>query len=86
VNHPGFGIGWKNDRRPTDLDFADDIALAAEEDHICQEMTTNLGEDGAKFGFHSSQEKTEVVRTSHTSDSQPIYIGQAELNILVASY
>jgi len=68
MNHPGFGIGWKNDRRLTDLDFVDDIALAAEEDHVCQEMTTNLGEDGAKFGLHISPEKTKVIRTSNTSD------------------
>jgi len=42
MNHPGFGIGWKNDRRLTDLDFADDISLAAQEDRVCQEMATNL--------------------------------------------
>jgi len=67
MNHPGFGIGWKNDRRLTDLDFADNIALAAEEDHVCQEMTTNLAEHSAKFGLHISQEKTKVIRTNHTS-------------------
>ena len=79
TNHPRFGIGWKNDRRLTDLDFIDDIALAADEDHVCQEMTTNLAEHSAKFGLHISQETTKVIKTNHRSDSQPIYIGQAEL-------
>ena len=66
MNHPGFGIGWKNDRTSERqyLDFADDIALAAEEDHVCQEMTTNLAEHRAKFGLHISQEKTKFIRTA----------------------
>jgi len=38
--------------RMTDLDFADDIALVAE-DHVCvcQEMTTNLALHSAKFSL-----------------------------------
>jgi len=70
MNHPGLAL----DGRTTDLDFTNDIALAADEDHICQEMTTNL----AEHRLHISQEKTKVIRTNHTSDSQPIHIGQAE--------
>jgi len=42
-------------------------------------MTTNLAEHSAKFGLHISQETTKVIKTNHRSDSQPIYIGQAEL-------
>jgi len=30
MDQPGLGIGWKDDKRLTDFDFADDIALVAE--------------------------------------------------------
>ena len=68
-----LGIGWKNDKLLTDLDFADDIALVAGDDHVCQEMTTNIAEHSAKFGLHVSQEKTKIIRTNQTPDSQPMY-------------
>jgi len=31
MDQPGLGIGWKNDKRLTDLDFANDIALVAKQ-------------------------------------------------------
>jgi len=34
MDQPRFGIRWKSSMRMTDLDFADDIALVAE-DHVC---------------------------------------------------
>ena len=79
VEQPGLGIGRKNDKWLTDLDFADDLALVAEDDQVCQETTTNLAEHSAKFGLHISQEKTKIIRTDQTPDSQPMYTGQAEL-------
>ena len=78
VDPSRLGIGWKNDKLFTDLDFADDIARVAEDDHVCQEMTTNLAEHSAKFGLHVSQEKTKIIRTNQTPDSQPMYTEQAE--------
>ena len=63
----------------TNLDFADDIALVAGDDHLCQEMTTNIAEHSAKFGMHISQKKTKITRTNQTPDSQSMYTGQAEL-------
>ena len=63
VEQPGLGIGRKNDKRLTDLDFADDLALVAEDDQVCQETTTNLAEHSAHFGMHISQEKTKIIRT-----------------------
>ena len=41
MDQPGLGIGWKDDKRLTDLDFADDIALVAEQLSPC--MSTNDG-------------------------------------------
>jgi len=55
VDPSRLGIGWKNDKLLTDLDFADDTARVAEDDHVCQEITTNLADHSAKFGLHVSQ-------------------------------
>jgi len=79
VEQPGLGIGRKNDRRLTDLDFADDLVLVAEDGHVCQGTSTNLAEHSAQFGLHVSQEKTKIIRTNQTSEVQPILIEQAEL-------
>ena len=59
MDQPGFGIGWKNDKRLTDLDFADDIALVAEQAHVCQQITTNM--HSVKFGLHISLQKTKII-------------------------
>jgi len=42
MDKPEYGIVWHKQNRLTDLDFADDIALMAEEAKVCQEMTTKL--------------------------------------------
>ena len=36
VDQPDFGIGWQRAKRLMDLDFADDIALNAENEQVCQ--------------------------------------------------
>jgi len=56
MDEPRFGIGWRNNTRLTELGFADDIALMAEEDRVCLEMTTNLALHSVKFGLKISQE------------------------------
>ena len=40
MDQPEYGIKWQRHRQLTDLDFADDIAMMAENDVVCQEMTT----------------------------------------------
>jgi len=42
---------WQRHRQLTDLDFADDIAMMAENDVVCQEMTTHLQEKSAQVGL-----------------------------------
>ena len=79
MDHPGFGIGCKNDKRLTDFDFADDIAPVAEQAHVCQQMTTNLAVHSIKFGLHISLEKTKIIHASQAARPQPIYLGQTEL-------
>ena len=46
------GIVWQKRNRLTDLDFADDIAIVAEEENVYQEMTTKLEEQSAQVGLN----------------------------------
>jgi len=79
VDQPGLGIGWKDDKRLTDLDFADDIALVSQQAHVCQQMTANLETHSVKLGLHISLEKTKIIQASQAATSEPIYVGQTEL-------
>jgi len=70
VDQPGLGIGWKDDKRPTDLDFADDIAVVAEQAYVCQQMTANLATHSVKLGLHISLEKTKIIQASQAAKRQ----------------
>jgi len=37
MNKDNYGINWQDNRKLTDLDFADDIAMLAETDQECKE-------------------------------------------------
>jgi len=65
--------------RLTDLDFADDIALVAEQAHVCQQMTAKLATHSVKLGLHISLEKTKIIQASQAATSQPIYLAQTAL-------
>jgi len=54
-----YDIVWQKRNRLTDLDFADDIAIVAEEENVCQEMTTKLEEQSAQVGLNIRREKNE---------------------------
>jgi len=71
-----YGIVWQKRNRLTDLDFADDIAIVAEEENVCQEMTTKLGEQSAQVGLNISQEKTKAMGITQRSLPQPIVVAQ----------
>jgi len=85
MDQPGFGIGWKNDKRLTDLDFADDIALVAEQAHVCQQMTTNLAVHSIKFGLHISLEKTKIIHAMQAAIPQPIYQDKPSWSVWINS-
>jgi len=57
-----YGIKRQDDRKLTDLDFADDIAMLAETDQQCQEMTNSLNEHSTTVGLQISREKPEIFR------------------------
>ena len=77
MDKPEYGIIWQNQNRLTDLDFADDIAILAEEENVgplCQEMTTKLEEQSAQAGLNVSREKTKVMGIIQRPSSQPIAV------------
>ena len=75
VDKPSIAIKPQRDEWLTDLDFADDVALLAEKESVCQEMTTNLAVHSAMVGLHINQEKSRVMRVnSTTTQPQPIRI------------
>jgi len=49
-----YGIVWQKRNCLTDLDFADDIGIVAEEENVCQEITTKLEEQSAHVGLNIS--------------------------------
>jgi len=74
-----YGIVWQKRNRLTDLDFADDIAIVAEEENVCQEMTTKLEEQSAQVGLNISREKTKAMGITQHSSPQPIAVAQGNI-------
>jgi len=74
-----YGIIWQKQNRLTDLDFADDIAIVAEEENVCQEMTTKLEEQSAQVGLNISREKTKAMEITQRSSLQPIAVAQGNV-------
>ncbi|PIO73736.1 hypothetical protein TELCIR_04285 [Teladorsagia circumcincta] len=52
---------WYNEERLADLDFADDIALLAQDEEKLQEATTNLNSEATMIGLRISVEKSKVM-------------------------
>jgi hypothetical protein len=74
-----FGISWSTDKRLTDLDFADDIALLVESKSVLQDMRTSLGVHASAVGLKISSQKTKVMQfggketnTQLTTSTEPI--------------
>jgi len=74
-----YGIVWQKRNRLTDLDFTDDIAIVAEEENVCQEMTTKLEEQSAQVGQNISREKTKAMGITQRSSPQPIAVAQENI-------
>jgi len=78
MDKPEYGIIWKKQNRLTDLYFADDIAILAEEESVCQEMTTKLEEQSAQVGLNVSRERT-VMGITQRPSTQPIAVAQGNI-------
>jgi len=56
--------------------LSDDIAIVAEEENVCQEMTIKLEEQSAQVGLNISRKKTKAMGITQRSSPQPIAIAQ----------
>ena len=70
----GFKLDRKRSRRHnpnviTDLDFADDIALVAEELEQAQDFLHCVQENAAKIGLHLNSDKTEFMSFNQVQDT-----------------
>jgi len=62
-----YSIVWQKRNRLTNLDFANDIAIVAEEENVCQEMTTKLEEQSAQVELNISREKMKAMGITQCS-------------------
>jgi len=76
-----YGIFWQKQNRLMDLDFADHIAILAEAENVCQEMTTKLEEQSAQVGLNISREKTKVMGITQRPSLQPIAAAQGNIEL-----
>ena len=74
-----YGITWQKRNRLMDLDFANDIAIVAEEENVRQEMTTKLEEQSAQVGLNISRKKTKAMGITQRSSPQPIAVAQGNI-------
>ena len=70
----GFNLDRKRSRRHnpnviTDLEFADDIALVAEELEQAQDFLHCVQENAAKIGLHLNSDKTEFMTFNEVQDT-----------------
>ena len=70
----GFNLDRRRSRRHnpnviTDLDFADDIALVAEELEQAQDFLHCVQENAAKIGLHLNSDKTEFMTFNEVQDT-----------------
>ncbi|PIO74748.1 hypothetical protein TELCIR_03237 [Teladorsagia circumcincta] len=68
------GISWSGQNRLTDLDFADDIALLAEDESKLQQVATCLDNEANMTGLRISAHKSKVMKVG---------FDRAQLNIIV---
>ncbi|KAI8483834.1 hypothetical protein Bbelb_383610 [Branchiostoma belcheri] len=82
-----FGIPWEGDRRLTDLDFTDDIALTAESQLTVQDMTTSAETEAGKVGLRISCQKTKVMQVGDQQTNTNLHIsGEPVENVRQFTY
>ncbi|VDP12047.1 unnamed protein product [Heligmosomoides polygyrus] len=60
------GIKWSRTHRLADLDFADDVAIIAENNGLLQQATTNLANKAKKIGLRLNPDKSKVMSIGRT--------------------
>jgi len=74
-----YGIIWQKRNCLTDLGFADDIAIVAEKENVCQEMTTKFEEQSTQVELNISRNKMKAMGITQLSSQQPIGVAQGNI-------
>ncbi|WKY02008.1 hypothetical protein Q1695_015762 [Nippostrongylus brasiliensis] len=74
------GIQWFGGRL-ADLDFADDVAVLAEDSVALQRTTECLGDEASKIGLCLSSEKSKVMHVGHGTLGGDVYVGTSRLDL-----
>jgi len=73
------GIQWKDGKRLTDLDFADDIALLDDTWEGMRELTGNIEKEAASVGLRINADKTKLMIAGNMGTSQTITAGGKQI-------
>ncbi|PIO54416.1 hypothetical protein TELCIR_24222 [Teladorsagia circumcincta] len=73
------GLSWYNEERLADLDFADDIALLAQDEAKLQDATTNLNSEATMIGLRISAEKSKVMSIGSNNAQMVINVDAKQL-------
>ena len=74
-----YGIIWQKRNCLTDSGFADDIAIVAEKENVCQEMTTKFEEQSTQVELNISRNKMKAMGITQLSSQQPIGVAQGNI-------
>ncbi|WKY01902.1 hypothetical protein Q1695_015705 [Nippostrongylus brasiliensis] len=75
------GIQWFGGRL-VDLDFADDVAVLAEDSVALQRTTECLGDEASKIGLRLSSEKSKVMHVGNGTFGGDVYVGTGRLDVV----
>ncbi|VDP20061.1 unnamed protein product [Heligmosomoides polygyrus] len=73
------GIKWSRTHRLTELDFADDVAIIAENNGLLQQATTNLANEAKKIGLRLNPDKSKVISIGKTDMNVDINVEASQL-------
>ena len=82
------GVDWIDNKRLTDLDFADDIALLDSTWKGMAELTKNIEKEAGMVGLRINADKTKLMEVGKLEASQNILVGgkQVEVHDFCYSY
>ncbi|PIO75575.1 hypothetical protein TELCIR_02373 [Teladorsagia circumcincta] len=82
------GIRWSNEKRLTDLLFANDVLLLAHEEGRLQEVTTSLNSEATMVGLRISDERSKDISIGFHNAQTDINVNgkQSETALLVSYY
>ncbi|VDP41906.1 unnamed protein product [Heligmosomoides polygyrus] len=83
MNGDETGIKWSRTHHLTDLDFAGDVAIIAENNGLLQQATTNLANEAKKSGLRLNPDKSKVMSIGRTNMNVDINVEASQLETVL---